>query len=307
MKMLPPVATRFALAASLTAAAAGIGCAQILGAQFDEATQGEPDSSADGASHPLDASIDAQPFDPRSVDHLELWLAADYGISVSGLDAGDAIDGQSSPLDGVALWEDRSGKGHTAVGVDPQRRPVVVRDAGPSPVVSFNRAQQTCLTDTWVSPIGVPSALTFFVVSQGDATNVLRFGTLGAIAFPWDSNYSHLDGNEPQLRLLVAPSAGAREMPLLGSDARVWELLSARLVARDVGGLRSYRNGQLSEQASLTNADLPSLDALTIGCVGLVDEFATALVGEVLVYTAALSDADRLRVEDYLRTKWRLY
>jgi len=159
-----------------------------------------------------------------------------------------------------------------------------------------------------VSPNGgVPMGLTLFVVSQGDATNVVRFESLGAIGFPWNSNYAGAPGDEPRLHLLVATATGARETPLLGSQGRAWEVLSARLVAREVGGLRTYRNGELSEQASLTGEDLPSLDALTIGCAGMVDEFATAFVGEVLVYTAALSDGDRHLVEEYLRIKWQIH
>ncbi|WP_394828291.1 hypothetical protein [Pendulispora albinea] len=287
-------------------AAGAIGCADILGARFDDATPAGPDAggATDAPSGPEAGGGDASNVDPRKVEHLELWLAADFGVSETGPDAGGHPDAQIAPANGVALWEDRSGRTHTAFATDPTKRPLLLRDAAPLPVLAFDRARQTCLANTWTGA-GVPPGLTFFVVSRGNATNVLRFGPLGTIAFPWDSNYGR-PAAEPLLHLLVATGPSARETPQLGGDTNTWELLSARLVPREVGGLRTYRHGVLAEQRSWTGAELPSLDALTIGCAGLLDEFATALVGEVLVYTAALPDSDRQRIEGYLRAKWQM-
>ncbi|WP_394840078.1 hypothetical protein LVJ94_24630 [Pendulispora rubella] len=281
-------------AAAVVVLLAAGGCAQILGAEFDGAT-------LDGGAPPVDASpvvdtgTDAQPVDPRSLDGLALWLSADVGVS-------DLADAEGA----ITLWEDRSGKGHSAAALEPSRRPRVLRDGVvPAPVIVFDRAQRTCLSVTW-SAAGVSPGLTLFVVSRGDATNVVRFGPSGTVAFPWNANASHAQGDAPALSLLVATASGARETPRLGSSGAAWEVLSARLVAGDVGGLRTYRNGQLAEQASLLDAGLPAMDALTLGCAPGMDEFASAMVGEILVYTASLSDANRRLVEEYLRGKWHI-
>ncbi|WP_394850793.1 hypothetical protein LZC95_25465 [Pendulispora brunnea] len=271
------------------------GCAQILGAEFDGATldAGAPPSS--DASPAGDAGSDAQAVDPRSLEGLALWLSADVGVSA-------LADAEGT----ITLWEDRSGKGHSATPIEPSRRPRLVRDATvPAPVVVFDRVQKTCLSVAWTA-IGAPRGLTLFVVSRGNATNVVRFGPGGIVAFPWDSNADNAHGDAPLLGLLVTTATGARETPRLGSSGAAWEVLSARLVARDVGGIRTYRNGQLAEQASLLDSDLPAADALTLGCAPGMDEFASAMVGELLVYTASLSESNRRLIEEYLRAKWQI-
>jgi len=298
------------VASGVAFACVAIGCAQILGAQFDDAQldAGGSTGTLDGAPGFDGDASGAQDFDPRVLDHLVLWLAADVGVTQTGLDAGIEPDGQSLPSNGVARWDDRSGAGHAALGTDPLHRPLLVRDASGreagAPFLSFDRTAQTCLSDTW-SSVGAPQGLTLFVVAQGDPTDALRFGPNGAIAFPWDANYARTQGDQGELHLLVETPTGLRATPLLGNPGPVPEVFSARLTAREIGSLRTYRNGQLTEQASLPDADLPSLDALTLGCSPGADEFATALVGEILLYTSALTDEDRLRVEAYLTAKWQ--
>ena len=288
--MVPP-----RLVAVVLLLAAG-GCAQILGAEFDGATLDAGAPPPADASPAADGGFDAQPVDPRNLEGLTLWLSADVGVT-------DVAD----PEGAISLWEDRSGKGHSAAPLEPSRRPHVLRDAAaPAPVVAFDRSQKTCLVATWGPDGGVPG-LTLFVVSRGDATNTVRFGPSGVVAFPWNANAGHTQGDAPVLGLLVITSSGARETPRLGSSGAAWEVLSARLAGREVGGLQTYRNGYLAEQASLLDADLPALDALTLGCAPGTDEYASALVGEILVYTAALSDTNRHLVEEYLRTKWQIH
>lgn len=297
------------LLAAATVVAGFVGCAQLIGAEFDGATlaaDAAPPSDGTVILPVSDAAFgDARPFDPASVGDLELWFSADHGVTETGSDAGDADgDVPLTPSHGVASWTDRSGKGHHARGDEPSRRPLLERDGSATgPAVLFQPANEHCLTVAWPSPIPV-TGLTLFVTQRGNGHNLLRFGVAGAIAFPWNPLGT---GGGPDTRLLVTTDAGTMITPRSGSDGASWEVLAARLVAGPLGGLETFRNGRPVERVLLLEGELPALESLDIGCNPQAmgsERFAEADVTELLVFTRALEDPAFRAVEAYLQSRW---
>lgn len=291
------------------------GCARLIGAQFDDAKLGEDAAAPDDAAtvdelaqipdvlEPETSPItDASTFDVFAPGDLQLWLAADRGVTQAFPDAGDAAaNPEAGPNNGVVAWQDLSGHGHGGVQALGSARPALVANArAGKPVVWFERARRTCLTTTWTaSPGGV--AATIFAVTQGSPDSLLRFqGTLpGVLIFPFNESPA---APPPDLRFYL--SGGPAIAVRMAHDRSAYDVMTARVDPNVVGGAQTWRNGKLVEQSSLFADAMPVADVLTIGCHPSGIQFADGNVAEVLYYNAALGDAARSDVEAYLRDRW---
>ncbi len=302
----------------------------MIGADFDGAHVVD-DAAADTA--PLDADpdavpgdaptlFDAGPFDAKAMGDLQLWLAANEGVVTTPdpdagppipVDAGDGaveppFDAGVAPPDAVRQWTDLSLHGHDATQTEGVRRPTLVADglAG-MPVVHFQRARETCLRATWAGGL-TGKAATAFVVTRGDPTSLLRFQgglTPGAFVFPHNSKYLVGDAS-PELNVLLYNPPEQR-LVRIDHNAKAWQVSTTRVVVETFGGVETWRNGLLSEKGSLFVPALPNVDVLGVGCYAVgVAELADADVAEILFFGNALSDANRVAVEHYLQSKWKL-
>jgi hypothetical protein len=300
---------------AFVAALACGGCARLIGAQFDDAKLAEEagvpvdaataDEIADlpDVNEP-DAHVKDGAFDVFAPGDLQLWLAADRGVTEAFADAGDAAPAaDAGPNNGVVAWEDLSGHGHGGAQAAGPDRPVLVANAlAGTPVVSFERARKTCLTTTWTAaPGGV--AATIFAVTQGSPDSLLRFqGSLPSLLiFPYNAS---LGAPPPDLRLLVTGDQGV--FMRVAHDLSAYDVITARIAPNVLGGTQTWRNGKLVEQASYFADAMPAADVFTIGCHISGVQFANGNVAEVLYYNATLGDAARVRVENYLRDKWSI-
>ncbi|MDB4994736.1 MAG: hypothetical protein JWM74_2168 [Myxococcaceae bacterium] len=314
---------------SVVSVAAAVGCATLIGADFDGAHVGD-DASTD--STPLDAEPDAVlgdaptladvgPVDLNAVGDLQLWLAANDGVVTTPdpdagppppVDAGDGavgppFDAGQAPANAIRRWSDLSLHGHDATQNDGVRRPTLVPDglAG-MPVVHFQRTRQTCLRATWAGGL-TGKAATVFVVTRGDPTSLVRFQgglTPGAFVFPHNSKY-FVDAS-PELNVLLYNPPEQR-LVRVDHDESAWQVSTTRVVVDTFGGVETWRNGLLSEKSSFFVPALPNVDVLGIGCYAVgIAELADADVAEILFYGSELSDASRVAVEHYLQSKWKL-
>lgn len=292
------------------------GCARLIGAQFDDAKLEDAAAAPDDAAAvdelvnvPDVIEPDAPPPDASSLDvfapgDLQLWLAADRGVTQAFPDAGDAgADPEAGPNNGVVAWEDLSGHGHGGAQAMGSARPALVANArAGKPVVRFERARETCLTTTWTSaPGGV--AGTIFAVTQGSPDSLLRFqGTVpDVLIFPYNESPA---APPPDFRFYLsgAPAIAVR----IAHDATEYDVITARVDPNVVGGAQTWRNGKLVEQSSLFADAMPAADVFTIGCHTSGIQFADGNVAEVLYYNAALDDGARRQVETYLRDRWKI-
>jgi hypothetical protein len=314
--------------ATIASVAAAVGCATLIGAEFDGAQIGDAstdvvttlDSEPDAPPSDAPTLADAGPFDARAVGDLQLWLAANEGVvTTPDPDAGlvDAdVDGAPPPFDAglappnaVRQWTDLSLHGHDAVQNDAVRRPSLVPDTLASmPIVHFQRTRETCLRSSWAGGLAGKAA-TAFVVTRGDPTSLIRFqggAAAGSFVFPHNSKY-FVDAS-PALDLLLE-SPPEQSLTRVDHNANVWQVSSTRVVVDTFGGVETWRNGLLSEKSSFFVPALPAVDVLGIGCyvgTGALAELADADVAEILFYGNALDEPARIAVERYLMTKWKL-
>ncbi len=65
-----------------------------------------------------------------------------------------------------------------------------------------------------------------------------------------------------------------------------------------------YRNGALSSM--VVNSKFPGPNGICLGAWGTGSEYSNGMLSEVIVYKRALSTAERIAVEAYLRNKYSL-
>ena len=283
------------------------GCAGLIGASFDDAHLGadahEDDGAAEGAAFdviPQDVApeVDAA-FDPASLPNLALWLDATFGVDLT-----DAGTGR------VARWHDRSAYARDAVPVGAGTNPpsLVPASLGGNSVVHFTSAALDLLESAWSGP-GV-AELTMFLVTRGLPNSAVRFQTSSG-AYPFlifPLNYNLPDAAAPSFHFAVGlTSTFDLQIDLDGSAS----VATARW--RSDGTASTFLDGELVEQRIAASPTLPSGQTLYIGGTlpllappQTTIPFADGDVAEIVVYAAALADADRAAVEAYLRQKWGL-
>jgi serine/threonine-protein kinase len=223
---------------------------------------------------------------------LALWFRADLGITEHGKN--------------VSSWEDQSGYGRNATQPSDRNQPVWIdHAAGDRPVVRFN-GETTFMTFTM--PVNGLRGMSIFLVSSsglditqgrnGDcaAINWDEFSFWGRVYIsPFRSNIRFRFGttqvdNWP-IYVKSSPPSGGFTVIATMKDATVDSLwLNGTLVLREEG-----------KGAAITAC----LDSGMLGRGMSADCFAGD-IAEVLVFTSALGEQDRQRVERYLKERYRL-
>lgn len=215
---------------------------------------------------------------------LELWLRADQGVETVGA--------------GVSIWRDGSGHGRDATQIAGSYRPKLVGDAfSGKPALVFDGDDDFLklapLTVDFAAGVSIFVALeqstlescqSYFEASNGSETDDLHFGAYrNALLFEVAAPYV----NDISYPLLVdAPQVA---VGILDEDALVH--------------MRSNGDGAGEGAAGIpiatTREQVFIGRTLYEGC-----ELLQANVGEILLYSRALSDAELLQVEGYLQDKW---
>ena len=279
------------------------------------------DATSDTASEAGTDASEAGPFDANFYGNLELWLAADYGVNPS--DGG-----------GITAWTDRSlHKRAVTAPLDAtcQQGPTLVPSAIHGlPVLHFNGGTQ-CLTVDGAF-VSFASGLTVFAVFQPETCNSAFLGSASAL---FDSSKGVAGGSYTEgitvgrnptpaqnasgdAYLLVTNGGGTGSVSITGGGS--WapvtaELLELRLPAAPGGALvagTAYVNGATTAP-NPNNPFVPDFEsARTRTYVGYNANPVSGYplycggIGELLVYSKALSDADRVAVESHLRARWGL-
>ena len=273
-----------------------LGCASLIGANFDDASVREGDAADE---EPLglpdvhvspDANDAGPPFDPSSLPNLSFWIDATYGVDLA--DGGPA----------VAVWHDRSGKGRDAVpaGGGTQAPTLVAASLNGKPVVHFTALHPDLLRSSWTGPDGPD--LTLFLVARGYPQSALRFQT-NAGAFPFVIFPLDLGAESFRLDVGTTYPDYTDLQTLFDGGATV---LGATW--RGDGIATTYRDGVIVEQ-KIVNPALPSGQTLYIGGIMPLTSSASYCDGDVaeaIVYASALDDAARRAVEKYLFEKWAI-
>lgn len=238
------------------------------------------------------AVVQAQPTEPPR-QNLQLWLKADAGVTA---DANGA----------VTAWADQSGQGNHAAQPVPARAPKLVENVlNGKPILRFEGGTRYLDVPNSDSVAFVGDLSTFFVVKFADRSGYRAVWSKVLGNKPRPTDYYLLpDTNVPRLyrgnagQWLSADAAAAipsGEFAVVGFD-----------VAGD--NIAHYFNNLVNGRGTIVLAQ-PAEDSGLPLRIGSRDDLVTQLTGdlaEVLLYDAALSDADRGLVLEYLRVKYAL-
>jgi len=221
---------------------------------------------------------------PVPVDGLELWFSADQGVT------------QSAGV--VSTWKDLSGKHRDALQTGVNVRPKLVADAlaGKSAIVfdgSDDYLKLPALDIDFTSGLSIfvvaqqPSVSTcegYFEASNDAEIDDLHFGFWqGSLLFEVNDNWVN-DTNYPAL--LNAP-----QVAVVIQDAQAFA--HVRSNSNDVG------SGHVNLPPQVSRAQAFLGKSLYIDCTTF-----KGAIGEVLVYSRPVSDAELLQIEGYLQSKW---
>jgi hypothetical protein len=218
-------------------------------------------------------------FTAASVSNLKLWLTAS---AITG-----KVDGDS-----VSTWYDQSGQGAnaTASGGSPVYR---TNRLNGQPILEFTAASDQKMRAN--PTIGLP--YTAFVVAR--MRTGAHYRILGSI-YPNNQNYllgwyggyqdtMYAEGFVQGLSVTAGTSWLQYTGKGTGSLSSFYK--NGTLVTSNAGGTAGFNNGVAISGYAPTGSDqLSDFD-----------------IAEVLLYSSALSDADRTIVESYLNTKYAIY
>lgn len=279
-----------------------------------------PDVALDVA--PVDAGTDAPPdvaaeaaFDAGSLSRLELWVSAD---DITLDDAG-----------AVSSWRDKSPNNHdvnyalASYGSRCQFPPKMgVMNNKAMPGVFFDGNTQCLGVSTGFD--NFTNGLTAFVVMQPANGNSSFLGNTGAVLeVSGANNFIAVRRNPTPAQtasgdgmLSIDNNGSTGSVSIMGGGSWVpaqEALLDFRLPAAPGGTLvagTAYFDGtaaSIGENDPLSpEVQTRNMNGLGFSQTGGSYSLYCGLIGEILLYSRALSDADRVSVETYLKTKWGL-
>ena len=266
-----------------------------------------------------DVATEAGPFNANSYPNLELWLSADVG-------AGDAGT--------VATWQDRSAKNRvvSVPSSDPDctTGPALVQNAQHGlPMAKFD-GTFTCMTVSGAFTDFTAGFTAFVVMEPGNCNSNFTGGSAAIFdSFDPTSGYQHgiaivrdkaiANTASGDAMLMSAAEVGGEEVQIIGSGSWVPatpHLLEFRLPAapsnQAVAGL-AYVDGTLASLGTNGPVTPDFTSSRTKTYIG--DRLAPGassyhvycgMLGEMLIYSKALADADRQAIESHLKTRWGL-
>jgi len=234
----------------------------------------------------------AQPTQPPQ-PNLQLWLKADAGVTA---DAGGA----------VTAWADQSGQANHAAQSNAAQAPKLVEGVlNGKPVLRFSGSTEYLDVPNSPGVSFVGDLSTFFVIKVAD---------MGGYRAVW----SKVLGNKPRpTDYYMLPNSGIPR--LYRGNAGQWLAADGAaavpagqfaVVGFDVAdtAVAHYFNDQVNGRGTIPLAS-PAEDSGLPLRIGSRDDLVTQFKGdlaELLLYDAALSEADRNQVIEYLRAKYAL-
>lgn len=218
-----------------------------------------------------------------------LWLDATRGVSVDGTGH-------------VTVWADQSGNGHDATN-EGSTGPTVTSDINKLSTLRFMRSQSQYLC---AGGLGSVSNLTIFIVHKLASVNGLQtfIGTDG----DWTGDDSagsagrsvHLITSELSthpINYAVYNMNGTGLIPQSANTARV------DVVVDNGGSYQLFENGQ-TNGSGIRATVKKNLTAFRIGTWDQQARYLDASIGELIIYTNVLNEAERQVTYGYLKAKW---
>ena len=233
-------------------------------------------------------------FLPTDIADLQLWLRAD---TITGLSDGDPI----------AAWGDESGNGNDATQGTEAKQPLykitifnslpIVRfdgdddilvAAGPAP--SFTGEDKPSSVFSAISPTSLPArAVVVSFTSDTDADTQQTLDFIG-------SRYRFVKKDDGG----TAKVTGDTEDPATGD--KLLSYVETGLVASIF--LNAAILGAADQDVDVGSLDIDTLGIGSANVGGTAESFYVGDIGEIIVYSRAITDTERANLDAYLSDKW---
>ena len=230
--------------------------------------------------------VSASPASATPAAEAALWLDATRG----------AVTNSSGH---VTVWNDLSGNGRHAFNTA-STGPTVTADINGRSTLRFDPSQSQYLKCGGLSGM---TNLTIFIVHKLASLPGFAYVLMAADGWGEDGNggFVHINA-QAQLNYAVFPNSGYGAAALTANTTLIDEILDTngdyRLFLNSVpnGGETGTRTGQLK--------NLSSFQIGAWNAWGANERFYDGSIGEILIYTRALNNAERQTVYTYLNAKW---
>jgi hypothetical protein len=214
-----------------------------------------------------------------------VWFRADAGTSTTT---------DNTPIN---TWTSSSDNTVQATQNTSDNRPVLrtgTNGINDRPVVRFDGSNDFFNTNyTWPANQG---GITMILVGRGtNFQSAIRMQSSGYIVYPWSSAQSFILSSDGGTSGGIASG--------LVTDGTTVNIGMARYRRNTTNGMQTFRNGTLQTQRNSANNPLPS-ENLILGSYLGIAEFTNADIAEAIIYRAALNEAQRIIVENYLSAKY---
>lgn len=235
----------------------------------------------------------ANPADGPVLSGLGLWLKADAGIT--------AVNGA------VSEWADQSGQGHHAAQGTSSYRPAVATSALGMPVVRFDGSNDGL---SFNMPINGLEGITIFLVGNNNsATQNGGTSIYDSPAICWTEfaswGYVFLSPFQTNVNWRFGTTVAQNNLHRYPRPASIGNKYTITTLMKNADVETLYIDRSMAAQISDKNFPLAGVgDAAWLGRSPRTSSaWYNGDLLEVLVYTTALSDADRQAVETYLHQK----
>lgn len=240
----------------------------------------------------------SQAFNPASIGSLHLWL--------------DGADTSSQTVisGGISDWRDKSGNDRHVTQASAANRPTQSSLNG-LPAVRFTASSSQTMSRAGEFLPGDPSFTTFVVFRKLSVQTVTPFGwgtqNTGAhfLLFPQQlggSASAYSFGGTTTYNFVLNNADPDSFHPL----NKTWFDCFVK-PSGPVTGASAFRSGQYFPPASASSASPNISGPLVIGQTpGAAAQVFDGLIGEILVYSKALTPDERRQVEQYISKKWQI-
>jgi len=249
---------------------------------------------------------------PLGVDSLFYWFAADLGVL-------DSLGGTIANNEGVGTWADQSGNGYNITQTTDTDRPVykATGGAGSKPALQFDGSDDymTSTAHFWGS-----DDITIFVVGKwASATRNVSEAVIGKGTGSGDKrNWQFYGGNTAEsyfIRLNAFKDGAATNVTNYTTDTED-KSATNKLYAATSNGAGTYTlyvDGSVvatTRSVGGTGDDTIFNDNTAGSRIGINlggTLFSQMTISEIIVYSRAITTAQRVAIETYLNKKYDLY
>ena len=253
------------------------------------------DASGNLSAASTSTNVTTQAMPDFPTNRLELWLRADIGVSFGAI-----------PFQAVSLWQDQSGYGRHATQSTPDIQPsYVTNSVNGYPAIIFDGVNDFLNFTLEVNGL---TEMTIILVAKNGTSQVVGGSQAERAAIFWNESASwgtvYLSPFQSQAAFRFGTTQ-ASNLPFYTRPQSIAAAWSTTIATKSNTVDRLAINGaEVLSQSGKLSAIAACLNTANIGRGYNNNTFFDGGIAEILVYSRALTVAERVQVEEYLSGKY---